>query len=130
MANHRFICKDDNFKFSFDSEENDVNKFAKELGGVKCPKCGKVWGEKNSNIENDIQRFGQAKTLEARRKENKERSQQAIEMANDARRKNPEKNIQIKRHSNLGSPTNYGRAVESVPEGVVESLKKKAISNE
>jgi hypothetical protein len=128
---YRFECEKCKFKFSFESELSDINDFKKEMGGIKCPKCLDVWGEKNAKI-NHIMAVSrdQKMSKEKLRKANREASIEAEKRASEFRANNPNQNVAVQRSSNMGAPTKYGSAVETVPKNVIDSLKEKAIPND
>ena len=128
---HSFKCNKCKFRFSFDSKIADINDFAKDMNGVKCPKCLDVWGEKNSNIEHLIPvAEKRPPSKDKLRKANLEASINAEKRAAEFRASNPNPNVSIQRSGNMGAPTKYGSAVETVPKSVVDSLKEKAMPND
>lgn len=133
LHNHDFECLDCKFKFSYQSEISDVNKFKDSLArGVRCPKCDKEWGSKEGNIQIILNvSAGSGKSLEARRRENRERSFEAIKQARAFQDAGggPEM-VDVQRRGSMGAPTQFGRNTERVPKSVIDSLKGKALPNE
>ena len=132
MTNHSFECLECKVKFSFSSEEESAQKFAKELGGIKCPKCGKVWGDNGSKIQQIIipvaSKIMTPEQLRARRKENSDRSFMASRQAAEFARENQEEMVSIGRPSRFGGATQYGKQSEQIPKSVIESLTQKGES--
>jgi DNA-directed RNA polymerase subunit RPC12/RpoP len=128
MATHSFKCNPCSFTFSFESEEADVQKFRKEMNGIKCPKCGKVWGEPGANITHEFNppTMTPTRDLEKLRKANRDASGEAAIMASKYASANPIKTEVISRPEGMKT-SRFGNSSEVVPSSVMESLKNKAI---
>jgi hypothetical protein len=125
---HEFECCKCKLKFSFSSEESDINKFSKLMDGIKCPKCGDVWGVGGAEIIHVMNVPTTVASRKSRGKENLDRSREAHAQAARYRQEvgSPEM-VDVSRRSSMGAPSRYGGAVEKVPKSVIESLEKQAM---
>jgi len=126
MSIYKFKCGKCNIGFSIESEEVSASALKKSLKrGVRCPQCDDEWGNKKSNIIEDMGMLplrNDKKTLESLRKENAERSKMANEAALDFARSNPDgEMVEVSRPSGI-RPTEYGQSVERVPKGVIDRI--------
>jgi uncharacterized C2H2 Zn-finger protein len=131
---HGFHCKDCKMNFEIESEQRNPATLNKELTrGIRCPKCDKLWRADGSRIVNQASMAQRKiKTIEERRKDNVKRSEQAIQQAAIHREahKGEDEMVNLQRPAGMGAPTKFGRATESVPKSVVDSLEDRAAPNE
>ena len=126
MTKHSFKCGKCNLSFSIESEEENVNEMKKSLKrGVRCPKCDDEWGNKDSDIIQDLGMLptrNDKKTKESLRRENAERSSEAQRAALEFARQNPNgEMVEISKPRGMQT-TQYGQSVERVPKSVVDRI--------
>lgn len=122
---HNFECTKCKVKFSVEHEANDINIVRRELT-IRCPKCDMKWGEVKSQIVHQLNvsvGTENEQKINSLRKENLERSREAISMAGAYQATQPREemvNIEPKYFSD-----NKHHSSISVQKKVVSSINEK-----
>jgi len=117
MTNFPFYCLDCKVKFSMESEYTDINKATKEVP-ARCPKCMKVWGERDARIESRLDVPSMETDIETKRKRNAQATRDAQLQAQDYARRMPREEM-----VRVQDPDGR-RGDEYVPKELVETIKK------
>lgn len=125
---HKFKCLDCKIGFGIDSEEQDATKAVKEIP-ARCPKCMKVWGEKDAKIDlqMNVGSMSGSKTesqLNQQRRDNRASS-------NDAKKEAREYSQSMQREEMVTVQDPEGKKPpQQVPKKMVEGLTEKFENSE